>query len=103
LTDVFARPPIVELPTHYQIGRFLVLFWELIVHRHAFAGNIEVGPDATLVEEEEVAKDISFEDGNRESKISFNYVWTPCEGFFDVIVAAFVGHELNVVASLDCS
>jgi hypothetical protein len=47
------------------------LCWDTGVHRHDFAGNIEVGPDTALVEEEEVAKDVGFEDGNRESEISF--------------------------------
>jgi hypothetical protein len=88
----------IEFPVHHQVGGFLVLCWDPGVHRHDFAGNIEVGPDTALVEEEEVAEDVGFEDGNRESEISFNYVGAPGEGFFNPFVAAFIRHKLNMVA-----
>jgi hypothetical protein len=51
------------------------LFWDPVVYGHAFTGNIELGPDTTLVEEEEVAKHVGFEDRNCESKVDFDYVF----------------------------
>lgn len=62
--------------------------------------DVEITVDPAFVEEEQVAKEIRFENRERKREEGFYNIWAMCKIFLDVGVAREVGHKFRFVGGV---